>query len=237
MPKDPEIPESIQPYFFQLRRNGHWAKQDFESIRIVSEQLRDAIVSVTGIRYSQVKKFDTTRSVASITSERRIVLDNLFGYMKWSNGRDYEEADELFSQGLVTERHLAKLCGPNEIMVTTVDGQLRAYLVDHISIEDESSIDLQLWSREFEGAFYKKEKTTQLIWPESESTEKPIAISNLSMFPLRFALPEMEKKLRARGEIFWQCRKACFIAYNPSNAVLGMRTISCDESRPFSQFK
>jgi hypothetical protein len=247
MPKDPEIPESIQPYFFQLRRNGQGAKQNIETIRIVSEQLRDAIVSVTGMSYRQVKRFDTSRSVdmlshllyqyrrlrenhtASITSEQRVLLDHLLDYMKWSNGRDYEEADELFAQGLITERHLAKLCGPNEIMVTTVDGQARAYLVDQISIEKQSSVHLELWSWEFEGAFYKEETTAQLIWPESASTEKPIAISVLSMFPLRFAPPEMEKKLRARGEMFWQCRKACFIAYNPPHAALEMRTVSCDE--------
>ncbi|KAJ5369035.1 uncharacterized protein N7496_008795 [Penicillium cataractarum] len=161
---------------------------------------------------------------ASITSEQRILLDSLLDYMKWSNGRDYEEADELFSQGLITERHLAKLCGPNEIMVTTVDGQLRAYLVDKISIEKQFSVHLELWSWEFEGAFYKEETTTRLIWPESASTEKPIAICDLSMFPLRFAPPEVEKRLRARGERFWQCRKACFIAYNPPHAALEMRT-------------
>lgn len=44
-------------------------------------------------------------------------------YMRFSYEPEYEEADERFSRGLIEQSHSAKLCGPKEILVGSVDGQ------------------------------------------------------------------------------------------------------------------
>lgn len=244
-PKDPEIPESVKPFFFSLRSNGHPAKPFSESLKILSKQLKDSIVTITGMSLSKIDKLENRNNMEILSQllyhfdhkkerdsslldpGRRKLLDILIDYMKRSNQQDYEEADELFSQGLVTKKHLAKLCGPNELMVTSIEGQPRAFQVHRVVFENWPSLHLDLWCWGFDGTFYKEHSTMEFLWPASVPADSAIPITNLELYPLSFAPAGLEKRLTTRGEVFWKSRKMRFVAYDPPHAGLELHSVSC----------
>ncbi|KAL4910568.1 P-loop containing nucleoside triphosphate hydrolase protein [Aspergillus multicolor] len=242
MPQDPEIPESIQPYFFSLRRHGDWTVPYIETIEILSDTLKDAVVTATGMTHDHASNLGSSRNMnmlqhllyqfdrwkeeraISLLIDQRRLLDDLLGYMKWSNGPDYEEADELISQGLINQEHLAKLCGAGEIMVHDVDTHPRAYMMLRPPKSGIAPLTLSLWSWEFEdGVFRQGEFEMRLDWPASAAADSAVPITSLEIYPLRYAASGVEKRLKARGELFWRCRKQCFVAYNPPDGILGIQ--------------
>ncbi|KAL5000598.1 P-loop containing nucleoside triphosphate hydrolase protein [Aspergillus recurvatus] len=242
MPQNPKVPESIQPYFFSLRRHGDLAIASTETITILSESLKDAVVTVTGMRYDHVSNLKNLRNMnmlqhllyqyhrlkeeraIPLPATQRRLLDDFLDYMKWSSGPDYDQADELFGQGLITKAHLAKLCGPSEIMVTNVNTHPRAYMIERPPKSGTAPLELGMWSWEFEdGVFRQKGTEMALDWPSSVAADESIPITNLEIYPLRYAAPGVERRLKARGELFWLCRNQRFVAYDPPNGLLGIQ--------------
>ncbi|RDW94219.1 ATP-binding protein [Aspergillus mulundensis] len=241
-PQNPRVPEAIEPYFFSLRRHGDWAIPSAETITVLSEPLKSAIVTATGMKYDHVSKLESPRNMNMLQhllyhykrrkeegairlapADHRL-LEGLLHYMKGSNGPDYEAADEMFSQGLISKAHLAKLCGAGEIMVTNVNTHPRAYMIERPPKSQAPPLKLEMWSWEFEdGVFRQKETEMSLDWPSSVTTDETIPITSLDIYPLRFAAPEVWKRLKARGKLFWRCRKQCFVAYDPPNGLLGIQ--------------
>ncbi|KAL4739348.1 P-loop containing nucleoside triphosphate hydrolase protein [Aspergillus similis] len=241
-PRDPRVPESIEPYFFSLRRNGDLAIPFSETITILSEALKEAIIAVTGMKYEHVSDLEKPSNMKMLQhllyhyhrekEERAIhvpkvqrrLLDAFLDYIRWSYGQDYEEADDILSQGLITQAHLAKLCAPKEIMVSDVNTHPRAYMLDRAPKNAETPLVLELWSWDFEdGVFRQKWTEIKLGWPSSAAAEEKIPITSLDVYPLRYAAPSVGKRLKTRGELFWRCRKQRLVAYDPPDSLLGVQ--------------
>lgn len=255
LPDDPEVPDSIRPYFFSLRTNSPPAYPSTETMEILSESLKDAMVAVTGMSrddilnlgnatnmnmlqnsiyyYSHIKE----RTFGALDSKEIRHLNDLLDYMQLTNKLDWGEADALISGGLITQEHMAKLYGFNQVLVTTENGHDRAYMLTRPpnpgikqSLRSDSKykrpITLDLWSWQFNGSFYRMHEDWSLAWPSSAPTDEPILISQLEIYPLRFASSEVVDRLKARGRIFWKCRHARFVAYTPPNAILELHTVS-----------
>ncbi|KAL3456759.1 hypothetical protein BJX64DRAFT_32952 [Aspergillus heterothallicus] len=238
MPKDPQIPDEVEPYFYTLPTEGPIASMFEEAMVILSSELGEAVFAVTGIepeeetRLLEAEAMDLLQhllyrhyrlngELSSILQPiQRHKLDKLFEYMRWSNAPEYQDADELFAKGLITVRHLAKLCGPNEILVTNVSSHPRAYMVRTPPASSTVPLSLEAWSWEFDGQFYKKNKKIVLSWPSAYPADAEIPITSLDVYPLRYAPAGVEKKLRARGEIFWQHRNPSLAGYDSPNRIL-----------------
>ncbi|KAF9886477.1 hypothetical protein FE257_011384 [Aspergillus nanangensis] len=242
MPKDPEVPHSIQPYFFSLRHHGPLAIASSETMAILSDPLKEAIVEATGMTYKQVSNIDKSQNMnmlphllyhyrryadeqaSLLNPAQRHLLNDLVDYMKRSNDADYCEADELISQGLITQKHLVKLFGRNELLLSHEHGHPRAYTIDQPPKTGDDPLSLTAWAWEFNGLFYKENSHLLLHWPSSVPDDKPIPITSLSKYPLRHAPPETERRLRARGELFWKCRKGYYVSYDPPNTALEIQS-------------
>ena len=95
--------------------------------------------------------------------------------------------------------------------------------------------DLNVWHWAFDGNFQRQHKTLQLEIPatkdEANDTEikgkKRVGahgedpknglgeqnISDLNVFPMQFASPEIVDKCRRRGKTFWKCRTRRYVSY------------------------
>jgi hypothetical protein len=254
LPDDPEVPDSIRPYFFSLRANSPPSYPSSETMQIHSEALKDALVAVTGMSHDEILNLEDAtnmnmlhnsiyyyshikeRTFGSLTPKELLHLSDLLDYMQLTNAHEWEEADAQISQGLITQKHMPKLYGPNQILVTTENGHNQAYMLTKPPYSEgvqpvggdskyKGPITLDLWSWQFNGSFYKKDERWSLAWPSSAPTDEPIPISQLEIYPLRFASSEVVDRLRARGRIFWKCRHAQFVAYDPPNAILEFHTV------------
>lgn len=255
LPNDPEVPDLIRPYFFSLRTNSPPAYPSSETMQILSESLKDALVAVTGMSRDEILLLEDARNMnmlhnsiyyyshvkertfGALDSKENSHLEDLLNYMQLTNRHEWEEADALISGRLITKEHMAKLYGPNQVLVTTENGHNQAYMLTKPPNSEgipplrgdsryKGSITLDLWSWQFNGSFYKRDENWSLTWPSSAPTDKPIPISQLEIYPLRFASSEVVDQLKARGRIFWKCRHARFVAYDPPNAVLEFHTVS-----------
>uniref|UniRef100_A0A093VS44 Proteasome-activating nucleotidase n=1 Tax=Talaromyces marneffei PM1 TaxID=1077442 RepID=A0A093VS44_TALMA len=250
LPDDPKVPESIRPYFFSLRTNSPPARPAAETMRILSEALKDALVAVTGMSHKEISHLEDAtnmimlhnsiyyyshikeRTFGTLNSKEILHLSDLLEYMQLTNRLEWEEADAQITQGLITQEHMAKLYGPNQVLVTTENGYNQAYMLTKPPYSEEVGgdsrykmpITLDLWSWQFNGSFYKKDIKWSLSWPSSAPPDEAIPIYQLEIYPLRFASSEVVDRLKARGRIFWKCRHARFVAYDPPNAILEFHT-------------
>lgn len=73
------------------------------------------------------------------------------------------------------------------------------------------SINCLRWS--FDGNFQRDTGSLRIKNIPSDK-EKEIKITNLDVYPSRFAEPDILQKLRARGDMFWKCRKRRYVCYD-----------------------
>ncbi|KAF7547673.1 hypothetical protein G7Z17_g7565 [Cylindrodendrum hubeiense] len=157
-------------------------------------------------------------------------LQVLLGWMEDNARGDWNEANEIFSQGKVNLKHYKKLFRPGELIIWPNhrgEEVTRAGMVDefpHIyraktygSYSDK--VLILIW--DFNGKFVKGEEDFELLLPKKKSNRGPglhiddelVDILDLPQYPLRFAKAGLEMELIARGDKFWQLIKrklACF---------------------------
>ncbi|KAI9654671.1 MAG: hypothetical protein M1821_005878 [Bathelium mastoideum] len=173
--------------------------------------------------------------IADLDPEDQESMKLLVRYVLEQHGSEYEQAEALFTKGLVTEAHLRKLYRPNDILVYVSDDQSLGYLCadwpdirtpDMEDLEDWSVSDsisfstlpftLQLVCWRFDGLFRKVTTSLSVSWPYSSS--RILKITDLKIYPLRYAEAGMKEKLQDRGLKFWKCRHRIYAGYDgPSN--------------------
>ncbi|PYI24095.1 hypothetical protein BO99DRAFT_428360 [Aspergillus violaceofuscus CBS 115571] len=183
MSNDPEIPASVPPYFSILQNHSPLADIVSETMELISETLRQTVVKVTGMNsddiapHGIVRNLDTMRDrlyyisreedyLNMPTPAQLLHLNVLLEYMESQNRAEYEKVDRLISQGLITEKYLPRLYGPEQILMTSVDGHVRGYMLESAPI-NRLSVSLELWSWRFNGMFFKQRETRSLSWPSA----------------------------------------------------------------------
>lgn len=126
--------------------------------------------------------------------------------------KDWDEAHELFSRGMVNAKHCSKLFRPGEIVVRRAkneDDPVQAFKIKKFpwSDDDDKTADIFHWS--FNGVFRKVCRGLTLSSME-EKGEKDIKA--LDIYPIRYA-QEIRPKLLARGNKFWTYRKPCLVSF------------------------
>lgn len=153
---------------------------------------------------------------------QRESIESLHNYLDQCVGSEYAEAETLFQSGMVDRKHWTKLFRPNAVMATTEAGQPIAYSCGSYPVEVNGTLQLECWNWLFDGKFHKNTTEFHIQWPSRQ--DDCVAIEDLQIFPLQYASNEFEKELRARGEVFWNCRFQKFVCYDtphngPENQV------------------
>jgi hypothetical protein len=232
---------ALRPFLFVLKKDATLASCISEEMWIRSSSLKEALSNIqlqdpsidltafgSGIPhgtgawrlqapYLQLYHFrGRMKELAAglSSSGERTYINVLLRYIEEVFGDDYAEADELFARGLVTEKHQSKLFGPNEIVFTMNEGQPMAFVSKGLpKVEPSEPILLSCENWTFDGVFRRQETQFEVDeWPSESSGVMPIA--DLDIFPLKYAAPGVEDRLRRRGLVLWSCRKWRYMGYS-----------------------
>jgi hypothetical protein len=155
--------------------------------------------------------------VGIMDEEHQTHVNILMDYVKTSFESSYNEASNLFSQGLVSYETILYLYEPKMYVVAEKNGDILAYetvswLTSDTDRENpEEDWNLECWSWKFDGSLRKSMHTFQFGWPWSTRDVKPI--QSLTVYPLRYARATLERELHVRGEKFWSCREKIYVSY------------------------
>ncbi|KAH6890682.1 P-loop containing nucleoside triphosphate hydrolase protein [Thelonectria olida] len=232
-PRHPEIPTKARPYFYILPRDSDIPNASKESV-IPSPALKRAMDNLAlhdqTFRdwehrlvppYLQLwPNLQRLRTLAEeiLDSSDCERVDQLAAHIKQSSEEEYDEAMDWFSSGLVTKQHLAKLFKVGDVVVRIEDGEPRAFVLTFGPLNQSSSFNLQGYHWTFDGQFHKETQHLTVKWPKTDS--EAIPIDSLDVYPLLFNTSgELEKELRDRGRMVWECRTRCLMGYDAPKAA------------------
>jgi hypothetical protein len=242
MPRmDHDIETTVKPYFQIFQQDGSFATSTSE-VMVLSADLEEVLRKLHELypdslrewqetekllhpypQLYQCKEFFVGDSIKALDQSHQVHLGALCGYLDERVKENYDEAAALFKVGLVSQKHWTKLFCAGEIVVTIRDGQPSAFTMASSPLHHGDALALRCWSWDFNGSFSRRESTLQNEWP-SNSTR--IAITDLPVYPLRYAEDGLEKRLRSRGQTFWACRKQKYISYDVPLQGLSVQIVS-----------
>ncbi|KAI1500278.1 P-loop containing nucleoside triphosphate hydrolase protein [Biscogniauxia marginata] len=234
----------VRPYFSVLRNDGPPAETTGEDLEILSKELIRALDGLKGqnterpkneafgrsfsapyISFYHLRELVPIRSADTPNSLTLEVTRALFEYLDKYFGADYEEADNLFAQGLVSMKQFPKLFRTGEVVVTREDGQIVAFLTERCSYSDSSGkVGLQCHRLLFDGLFKRKEIDLSVDWPTY--SDSVVQIDALSVYPLRFSAPGTKARLMSRGKVFWSCRNRRFVSYTAPSRTFEIKVVN-----------
>jgi hypothetical protein len=236
---DFEVISQLRSYFFSLRMDGPPASFISEEMNVISEELKEAMGLIEASAPAHMANWRDARNMkapylhlyhcrALIRKQARTVFHQqpmqlehvnvLLDYVNTAYGPEYAVADAEFAQGFVSRVHFPKLFGPNEVVVTTKNDQLLAYVSESCPETDRLPLELSCWSWNFDGLFRKENTSLFVDWPSPSASV--IRISDLATYPLRLDTTGRERILRDRGEVFWKCRQRYFVSYQSPNSSM-----------------
>ncbi|KAF2662204.1 P-loop containing nucleoside triphosphate hydrolase protein [Lophiostoma macrostomum CBS 122681] len=132
-------------------------------------------------------------------------LESLFGYLLKYYESEYEEAVDLFKEGLVSKQHLGKLFRPNQLVIAQDKrlGISRVGVLDRWIPKRPEGVILEGWCWQYDGSSMVK---TTWVKPVMVQLEQPMLIRNLPIFPLEYLNQHEKQDLQDRGTRFWNTR-------------------------------
>ncbi|CAN9266537.1 unnamed protein product [Alternaria alternata] len=149
---------------------------------------------------------------------QQLDLEILFRYLTDRLNLDHEELEKLSTAGLVRQNHWMMLFRPDDTVVTTRNGQVEAFAIKSCRLLNQTTLIMECWIWKYDGTFFREHFTTVSEWP---SRSKQVTITDLSAYPIRFAVEGVELKLRQRGHMFWSCRDRKYVDYTVPLQGLG----------------
>jgi hypothetical protein len=235
---------AMRPYLFVLRKDMEVATSISEEMMLLSHDLKEALRNLgyldRKITYNSFQQDHWTlkapylqmyhfRDLIRKTIPRLSSVDEqqhagvLLRYIDESFGADYSEADNLFAKGLVSEKHLSKLFGPGETVITMTEGQPVAYVSRGLPSTGRSNATLYCENWNFDGVFGRKESYVDVTWPSTSSSILPIV--DLEYFPLKYDRLGTKERLLKRGQLLWNCRKRRYMSYRVSGGKSDIQTV------------
>jgi hypothetical protein len=241
MPSMPgEIGIAMKPYFRVLQNHGPPADADSERLQL-SESLERALRMLQGQHTGISSKWDFDKDLVypypklyhshraflgpskqNLELQQQIDLEVLSGYIKKRVAAEYEELEVLSAMGMVRQNQWPMLFQPDDTVVTILSGQYRAFTLKSCRSLDRSTLELDCWTWEYDGNFFRKHITIPTKWP-SESSQ--VAIKDLSVYPVRHAAEGIKPALRKRGDTFWSCRRRKYVNYDMPLHGLGSQLV------------
>jgi hypothetical protein len=243
----------------RLRQQSHKGKQAEEepsilktSIRILSEDLAKSLNHLVK-QYPSSGRFPVFNNSSEIASpylfyyhhrgffaledieNSREVIHRFLDYIHDSVSEEYAEADELLSKGIVTAQFVPYLYNPMDILVARNSTDTVAYK-QITPLEVEPNVTNPTWNMTvesivFDGTF--RNKLVQVTISYEDPTLSCVKITDLKIYPLRFASSETVERLWALGNAFWPCRKPIFVSYSGIDNHKGLYVCSSSHEPTF----
>ena len=141
--------------------------------------------------------------------------DHLQLLKDWVNenyGKEYEEADELFKNGMVSEAHLSKLFKPNQVIIKKKSGpDAVAYAAHWWPYWKDGELLIQLWRWKYDGFDLTRRKKRLVL---TYDTHKNVPITDLDAFPMEYAPKATIDSIMDRGKRYWSMRNGHFASYS-----------------------
>jgi hypothetical protein len=125
---------------------------------------------------------------------------------------EYREADNQFSSGIVTNKHIDKLFRPNGIVIDKSKETVRAYVIATWPRRSgETSLAIDCWSWIYNGIDLRRHHTIlRMPLPLSDGS----TIAGLPICPISNTDNTIIEELRMRGKKFWAMKERYFGCYS-----------------------
>ena len=184
-----------------LKRENMMHQLFTEQLRIISPQLKRALRGlgrcrmdgfVTGLNgdpcmsapylFLYHHRTAIADTLQKTESEENDHLKLLMDWIDANYGKEYDEADELFKIGMVSQAHLSKLFKPNQVILKKKsNGTVVAYAAHWWPYWKNDELSVRAWSWKFDGFdLTRKRKQLTLTY----DTHKNVAITDLEAFPI-----------------------------------------------------
>lgn len=213
------VTSRIRPYLFSLARDSEEAMWEFEEMEILSRSLKRTLSNfgmgdITTIGAPYVPFYHRMHLVSDFLRSPKgnhdEELKNIASYINHECGQNFDEADNLFSKGLVSLEHFDKLFKSDDIVVMEVKGHLQAYACTRVSSAESNSFSMDCMSWIFDGNFRQKHDVLSVEWPGHSDI---MQIQDLELFPLRLAKDGTKERLKERGLKLWDFRIRKYVSY------------------------
>jgi hypothetical protein len=177
----------------------------------------------------------------TLSENNRNLVEMLSLWIEGNRGSEYKKIDAQLSEGFITVESMKYLVKAGDVLVSNTNGVLSAHMTKSWALEPQetSSVFKELratekirnsdtiaesarsssfiwhvetWSWVFDGMFKKKNSVVEIKTSVTRPDEQ-VCISDLNMFPLKYASAEMQQTLQNRGRIFWSCRHKRMVSY------------------------
>ncbi|RYP93128.1 hypothetical protein DL770_000785 [Monosporascus sp. CRB-9-2] len=150
-------------------------------------------------------------------------------YLQHRLGDEWKTVDSLISRGRISVQYIEYLFAPNTILISKLNGekhaQIEGFLAgDWLNPQRKShsqgsdlgraytpaySISCTHWT--FDGNFQKRIVQLPITIP---SMEEDFKITDLTIYPSKFADEGLRNALQERGEMYWKCRRKRYVCCN-----------------------
>lgn len=164
----------------------------------------------------------------SKSPQSRPYIEPFIKYVDQQFGMQFAEADNLFERGLVDQANISKLFRPNELVVSGIEGQPAAFVVQEWPITEAGGwTKLVCWSLQADGSRFSRKRSDLSIPPIGPNA---IKIQDLPAYPIQFSKLELREMLRRRGQKHWKFRYAKQITYKGWNVGKDQYFVSFHDS-------
>jgi len=238
MPHDMNL--GMKPFFRVLQHDGPIAEAITEQLQL-SETLEEALHALQSQSPEMPSEWNFDNDLIypypklyhchhifvgplkqNLDSQQQTDLQVLSSYINERLTSEYERMEELAATGMVDRKHWMMLFLPDDTVITLQEGQYRAFTVKSCRLVDENTLEMACWSWEYDGNFFQNHIMMPVKWP---SRSKQVAITDISVYPVRYAAEGIESALRNRGNTFWSCRRRKYVNYDMPLQGLGTQLV------------
>ncbi|SCV34357.1 related to TOB3 (member of AAA-ATPase family) [Fusarium fujikuroi] len=149
---------------------------------------------------------------------------------------EWERVDKLLARKRISLKYMDYLFVPDEIAISTEKGRdisklqgvvIQGWLIRQPVLDYSAVIDLAFWK--FDGAFRKaSEKFPIKDLPITLLDElEELKITDLPLYPVKYASHETTEALRKRGKMFWKCRFRNYVGLSQEISQEVQDSIGC----------
>jgi len=125
---------------------------------------------------------------------------------------EYQEAENQFSAGIVTQKHIEKLYRPNDIVIDRNGLKDKALVVGSwLGLDHLGNLQLPCWYWEYDGLYLKREGYNLII---NSPVDDGSPLSVIGVVPIAMTEHKTLDYLRERGKKFWSMNEQHFTCYS-----------------------
>ncbi|KAI0444196.1 P-loop containing nucleoside triphosphate hydrolase protein [Xylaria telfairii] len=175
----------------------------------------------------------------------QVLMRVLTAWIDEQYGDLYARVDDQFQRVVTSAETLEFLFKPGDVMIWKEKNEIAAaiarsrpipktrprpntsrnYQISPLTLKKNASNSkwrwqVQTWQYYYDGSFIQKNITNQIIM-QSDAQDEEVPISELTVYPLKYASDTVRSRLQVRGETFWKCRYRRLVSYKDEKGVHG----------------